>query len=92
VRERRPHERDGRKRLLQHNLRRQTQDAPPKPSESTIAPSIGRPTASMSGAIDLDDELHRRRSEVGDEAPDDHLPPKPNPELPAAQMRPKRLL
>jgi hypothetical protein len=44
----------------------------------------------VSAAIDLDDEPHRRRSEVGNEAPDNHLPPKPNPELPAAQMNPKR--
>jgi hypothetical protein len=37
-------------------------------------------------------ELHGRRSAIGDEAPDNHLPPKPNPELPAAQVNPERRL
>jgi hypothetical protein len=61
-------------------------------SESAIAPSIGRRPPSVSGTIDLDDELHRRRSKVGNEPPDNHLPPKSDTELPPAQIDPKRRL
>jgi hypothetical protein len=54
--------------------------------------SVGRRPPRVSGAVDLDDELHRRGTEVGNEAPDDPLPPDPNPELPAAQVNPRRRL
>jgi hypothetical protein len=60
--DRQPHESDRRQRLLQHQRRRQAHEAPPEPSESPIASSIGRRAPRVSGAIDLDDDLHRRRS------------------------------
>jgi hypothetical protein len=42
----------------------------------------------MAPAIHLDDEPRRRRGEVGDERPDDHLAPKHHPELAATDGGP----
>ena len=68
------------------------QRAKAQPQELRVAPPIRASAGGVIATIDLDHELHARRHEIDDEAPDRHLPAKPNPETTAPKLPPQYLL
>lgn len=75
-----------------HALRLQAQDPIPRTHELTLPTGIRTRAVGMIAAINLDDEAHRRREEIHDEAPKQrHLPAKRDTELAGTQSAPEQL-
>ena len=86
------HASDGLERELEHERCLEPQHPIAETSQSPVPLRVRGATGDVIAAIDLDDEPSGRSCKVSDEPPEHHLPAKPNPELPAAKVKPERLL
>ena len=77
---------DDRKQVVHDEVVREAEDVTPDASQRAIPASIGALTCCVIAAIDLDDQLDLGSVQIRDEPPRErHLPPKRDPEPPAAQ-------
>jgi hypothetical protein len=89
---RRHDERDSLRRLRQHELRLEPQDAKPKLSQPRIPAAVSTAPTAMLRAIHFNDEPFRRSKEVHDEAGNHDLAPKHRAELASAKPLPQDAL
>src|SRR5688500_13728846 len=83
------HERDRRREVGHDECGVQTQHAPAEGRESAVAALISAAAASVTGAVDFDDEARRGCGEVGDEATGERdLAAKLDAELASRKRRP----
>ena len=78
--------------MLEHERGLEPQHAITEPSQRPIPTRIGGATVGMIAAIDFHDQPNPDGGKIGNEAPNGHLPPKPDPELLVAKQRPEGLL